>query len=137
MANDGGLSRFRQRMQAIPKAAREAVVPALVKGADEIADTQRRLAPVDDGDLRDSIEVTRPGEGTPAYSQPGGARVAGELEAIVTAGNSHVRYAHLVEHGTTKATAQAFFWPGFRLERKRALTRIRRSITKSIKGTKK
>jgi hypothetical protein len=124
-------------MRAIPQAAREAVIPAILKSAEEIAGLQRTLAPVDAGDLRDSIAVTAPGQSTPAYSQPGGSRVAGALEAVVTAGNSDVRYPHLVEYGTVNAPAQAYFWPGFRLGRKRAATRIKRAVSKAVKGTKK
>lgn len=120
-------------MRAIPQAVREAVKPAIVKSADEIADMQRRLAPEDTGALRDSITVTPPGQATPAYSQPGGSRVASELEAVITAGNSEVRYPHLVEHGTTKAAAQPFFWPGFRLTRKRAATRIKSAVSRAVR----
>jgi len=120
-------------MRALSGAAEKAVLPALVKGASEIAEMQQNLAPVDEGDLRDSIHVTRPGQSTPPYSQPGGSRVAGPLETIVTAGNSDVRYAHLVEHGTTKAAAQPFFWPGFRLGRKRAANRVKRAVAKAVR----
>ena len=55
MADDGSLSRFQRRMQAIPKAVRAAVRPALVKGAEEIAGAARHLAPEDTGALRGSI----------------------------------------------------------------------------------
>lgn len=133
MANDGGLSRFQQRMRAIPEAVREAVKPALVASAEDIASLQRTLAPEETGNLKESIHVTRPGETTPPYSQPGGSRAAGENEAIVTAGNSDVRYAHLVEHGTTKAHAQPFFWPGFRLGRKRAATRVKGAVSRAVR----
>jgi HK97 gp10 family phage protein len=137
MADDGGLARFQKRFRAIPQAARQAVIPAVIRGAEEIAGLQRTLAPVDQGDLRDSIAVTAPGQSTPAYSQPGGSRVAGPLEAIITVGDHDVRYPHLVEYGTTAASAQPFWWPGFRLGRKRAATRIKRAVSKAVKGTKK
>ncbi len=94
---------------------------------------QRQLAPEDTGALEESITVTPPGQATPEYSQPGGSRVAGELEAIVTAGNEDVRYPHLVEHGTTKTHAQPFFWPGFRLTRKRAANRIKGAISRAVR----
>lgn len=134
---DGGLSKFQKRLRAIPEAAREAVVPALVKSAEEIARVQRQLAPVDQGDLRDSIAVTLPGHATPAYSQPGGSRTAGPLEAVITVGNTDVRYPHLVEYGTTTSDAQPFFWPAVRLGRKRATNRIKRAIKKAMKDTAK
>lgn len=135
MSNDGGLSSFQKRMRAVPKSARAAVQPAMLKSAEEVADAMKRLAESsrDSGALIESITVTGPGESTPPYSQPGGARVVDELEVAITAGNAQVRYPHLVEHGTKKANAQPFFWPGFRLSRKRALARIKRAIGKAIK----
>lgn len=138
MAQDGGLARFQARMKALPEAVRKAVQPALVQGAQEIAALQRSAAEAsrDTGDLIDSIAVTGPGGTTPPYSQPGGSKTVGELEAVVTAGNSKVRYAHLVEHGTKKTEAQPFFWPGFRLGRKRATARIKRAISKAVKDSR-
>lgn len=135
MSDDGGLRRFQARMEAIPKAVREAVQPALVKSADETADLMRRMAEGsrDTGALIESITVTGPGQTTPPYSQPGGSYTVRENEAVITAGNSEVRYPHLVEHGTTKAEAQPFFWPGFRLGRKRAAARIKRAMSKAIR----
>ncbi|MFE3837544.1 HK97-gp10 family putative phage morphogenesis protein [Pseudogemmobacter sonorensis] len=127
------LDRLNRRMKAIPLAVREAVKPPLVKGAEEVAAAQRALAPEETGDLKASITVTPPGMPTPAYSQPGGSRVASQLEALVTAGNSDVRYPHLVEHGTAHAPAQPYFWPGFRLTRKRAANRIKRAIAKAVR----
>ena len=134
MANDGGLSRFQRRMQAIPAEVRAAVRPALVAAAEDMAATMRVLAPVDTGALKRSIAVTGPGRATPAYSQPGGSSVVGELQAAVTVGNTDVRYAHLVEYGTARAAAQPFFWPAVRLHRKKATAKIRRAIGKAVRG---
>ncbi|TIX66576.1 MAG: HK97 gp10 family phage protein, partial [Mesorhizobium sp.] len=102
---------------------------------EELAGTMRQLAEPsrDTGALIDSVEVTPPGQSTPPYSQPGGTRVAGELEVIVTAGNEGVRYAHLVEFGTSKAEAQPFFWPAFRLLQKRIQNRTRRAVSKAVR----
>jgi HK97 gp10 family phage protein len=136
LADDGGLSSFQRRMKAVPAAALAAVRPALLKGAEEISGTQRALAPVDSGALRNSITVTGPGESTPPYSQPGGAKVVPQNAVAITAGGTDVRYPHLVEYGTVNAKAQAFFWPGFRFGRKRALNRIKRAIAKAIREAK-
>ena len=136
MANDGGLSSFQKRMRAIPEAARKAVAPAVMKSAYDIADIMEGLAPEDTGDLIGSIAVTGPGQTTPPYSQPGGAMVVPENTAAITVGNSDVRYPHLQEFGTTHHAAQPFFWPGFRMGRKRALDRIKRAIGKAIKEAK-
>lgn len=134
--SDGGLSSFQRRMRAIPEAARKAVQPALVDAAELVADMQRRLAPVDEGDLVASIAVTGPGRQTPPYSQPGGALTVPENAAAVTVGNSEVRYPHLQEFGTTFHAAQPFFWPGFRLTRKAATAKIKRAIGKAVRAAK-
>lgn len=142
-----GLDKLRRKLKAIPKAAKDEARKAVVLGAEEVAAMQRRLAPVDDGDLKDSIHVTKPGETTPPYSQPGGSRTANPEQAIVTAGNTKVRYAHLVEFGTAAHIAggmfagaqipaippQPFFWPGYRALRRRVKSRITRTIKKAIK----
>lgn len=143
-----GLAKLNRKLRAIPKAAKDEARKAVVLGANEIAGLQRRLAPVDDGELRDSIVVTPPGATTPPYSQPGGSQTAGPEQAIITAGNSGVRYPHLVEFGTAPhmqggmfkgaqhpgTAAQPFFWPGYRAMRKRARSRITRTINKAIRS---
>ncbi|WP_312358130.1 HK97-gp10 family putative phage morphogenesis protein [Agrobacterium sp.] len=125
--------RLKRRLNAIPAAVKDAVTPALSKSGAELADTMRRLAPVKTGALRDSITVTLPGQATPPYSQPGGSAVALENQVLVTAGNSDVRYPHLVEYGTSDTAAQPFFWPAYRLNKKRLTTRIKRAIRKAVK----
>lgn len=142
MADDGGLARFQQRMEAVPRAARKAVQPALVKAAEDVAGLQRALAPEKTGDLKASITVTAPGQATPPYSQPGGSMVAPPNAALITVGNSDVRYAHLVEYGHSSGfngstvPPHPFFWPGFRLGRADAAKRIKRAISKAIKEAK-
>jgi len=133
MANNGGLVSFQRRMAAIPRAVRAAVKPALIQGGTEIAKTMEALAPTDKGALKGSIDVTGPGGTTPPYSQPGGSKVVPENAAAITVGNTDVRYPHLQEYGTTRSAAQPFFWPGFRLARKKATARIKRVIGKAIR----
>lgn len=147
MARIDGLAQLQRKFKQMTPAVREAAKAAVIKGAEELAAMQRSLAPVDDGGLRNSIHVTMPGETTPPYSQPGGRRTAFPEEAIVTAGNTHVRYAHLVEFGTAPhvqggqfagtqhpgTRPQPFFWPSYRALRRRIQSRITRSINKAIK----
>lgn len=128
-----GIKRFQQRMQAIPKAVRKATEPALMTSAYEIADMAEQLAPEDTGDLKGSIAVTGPGQQTPPYSQPGGAHTVPENAAAITAGNSDVRYPHLLEYGTSHHPAQPFFWPAYRMLKKRSASRIKRAMTKAVK----
>lgn len=136
MSDDGGLSSFQKRMRAIPLEARRAVVPATMKSAYDIADIMEGLAPEDSGDLINSITVTGPGQQTPAYSQPGGALTVPENSVAITVGNSQVRYPHLQEYGTQHHAAQPFFWPGFRLGRKRALNAIKRAVGAAVRNAR-
>lgn len=134
--SDGGLLKFQRRMKAIPKAARDSIKPALMTGGYEVADSIEALAPEDEGDLKGSVAVTPPEGTTPPYSQPGGSKQVPENAVAVTVGNTDVRYPHLVEFGTRHTPAQPFFWPGFRLARKRASNRIKRAIAKAVREAK-
>lgn len=121
------------RLKAIPKEVLEGVRPALIKSAEEVAGNMRTLAPVNEGDLKESITVTAPGDMTPAYAEGGGKRTAGPQQALVTAGNENVRHGHLLEFGTVKMEAQPFMLPGWRLAKARVTRRISRAIGQAIK----
>ncbi|RCW27804.1 HK97 gp10 family phage protein [Ciceribacter lividus] len=136
MAHDG-LENLMAAFDRVKAAPRKGINKALMSAAEDLASMQRHLAPDDPAtgapDLKTSIAVTGPGEQTPPYSQPGGSRVAGEHEVIVTAGNTEVRYPHLVEYGTSKTEAQPFFWPAVRLLRKSLQQRIDRAGRKAVR----
>lgn len=122
-----------RRLEAIPRNVRAAVAPALTKAGGDLANMQRILAPRDTGALQDSIAVTGPGQQTPPYSQPGGSTLARENQVLVTVGNNDVRYPHLVEYGTADTAAQPYFWPGYRLMKKKLANRIKSAIRKAVK----
>lgn len=135
MAYSPQIQRLVRRLDGIPDAIKRDLQPAVVKSADEVADLQRSLAESsrDTGALIDSIEVTGPGNSTPPYSQPGGSRTAHEVQALVTVGNTDVRYPHLVEYGTKDAPAQPFFWPAVRSLQNRINNRLNRAARKAIR----
>ena len=137
MASDGGIGRLKKRLAAIPTEVKEAVHQSLLKNANTMADTMRKLAPDDPAtdapDLKSSIAVTGPGEQTPAYSQPGGSMVVPENAVAITVGNSDVRYPHLQEYGTTKHAAQPFFWPAVRLHQTKVKQSIKRAVGRAVK----
>lgn len=137
MAKVRGKKRIVKRLEEIPEAVRKQAIPALLQSAEEIVRTMRHLAPERTGDLRRSLVVTPPGGTTPPYSQPGGSQSIKENQVAITAGNTDVRYAHLVEYGTSKAPAQPFFWPAYRLKKKRAVNRIKRAASGAIRKTKR
>ncbi|MEW9522373.1 HK97 gp10 family phage protein [Agrobacterium radiobacter] len=155
MDNDGGLSRIQQRMMAIPKAVRDGVRPAMERAANDIVAIAKTLVPVDDGVLRDSIGWTwgKAPAGSIALATAG----SGELTITIFAGNDEAFYARFVEFGTAGgvlgqrresgkkgkgkkfarthpgSSAQPFFYPAYRLGKKRAVSQIKRAISKSVR----
>lgn len=124
------LNRLRKRMDAIPKSVRAAVRPALERSADELVGTMKRLAPEDDGTLRDSIR-----------KEAG----ANELSVNVTAGgptttrpvrdgaDASYDYSLGQEFGTADMPANPFFFPAVRLLRKKIRSRVKRAIAKAVR----
>lgn len=133
MVKNPGLARLQARLNAIPKRVKEGVKPALEASGKELVGGMRAIVPKDTRELEYSIKYTMGGNRTPAYSQPGGSTVVPENAVMVTVGNSDVRYGHLVEYGTAKAPAQAYFWPTVRSKKKKITNRIKRAVRKAVK----
>lgn len=151
-----GVADLNKRMRAISPNVRKAGRSAMEKGAAEIVDMMKRLAPVEDGDLRDSIDWnwTEKGGGVPLPE--------GNERIVIHAGDERAWYARLVEFGTAPhtiamkrksimsdgetfygkevqhpgSTAHPFFYPAYRTNRKRVKDRIRRATRAALKGTK-
>jgi HK97 gp10 family phage protein len=152
MAKIEGLERLKKRFDRLPANVFDEVGKAIETGANEIADMQKRLAPVRTGALRDSIAVSLDGK-PPRYAafrpKKGRNAVAPEagVTAVITAGNPEVRYAHLVEFGTAPhvvggkfkgaehpgARAEPFFYPAYRVLKRRVRGRISRAFSKGVK----
>lgn len=127
------LTRLQKRLAAIPQRVVEATQPSLQRSAKELIDVMKALAPEDSGALKDSIVSTPGGQSTPPYSQPGGEAVVPANAVAVTAGNTDVRYAHLVEYGTAQAPAQEFFNPAVRLTAPKIKRRTKRDQLKAVR----
>lgn len=145
-----GRDRLRFVLTKLPKEMRTELRKAVIAGAEAIAATQRNLAPVRTGKLRDSIVVTPGNQDPPRYASLKSKKNQfpdPELAAIISAGNSEVRYAHLVEFGAAPhinegrfpgtqnpgAPAQPFFYPGYRARKKEAQRNINKAAKKAIK----
>lgn len=114
--------------------------------ADEMVDLAQSYVPVHTGKLRDSIVATGPGETPPAYAQGAGSGPVPEGAFAVSAGNTKVRYAHLVEYGTKPhvnqgefkgsqnpgARRQPFFWPAYRIVQKKMRARANKALKAAI-----
>ena len=131
-----GRRKLERRLALMPEAARAEIRIAMEKSAAEIVALMKSLVPVDSGDLRDSIAWTW-GEA------PKGALVLGRtrkslaakagLSLTIYAGGGDAYYARFVEFGTVEMAAQPFFFPAWRLGRKRARGRIARAASKAAK----
>ena len=146
-----GRSALLRKLALLPDAARQEIAKAINQSAEEIAAAQRRQAPKRTGALERSIVVSR-GGAVPKYASVGraGATDKGDpdLTVIVSAGNSAVRYAHLVEFGTAPhenkglyegsqhpgAKAKPFFFPVYRSYRKRVKSRMTRATKKTARA---
>lgn len=146
-----GRSALLRKLALLPDAARQEIAKAINQSAEEIAAAQRRQAPKRTGALEKSIVVSR-GGAVPKYASVGraGATDKGDpdLTVIVSAGNSQVRYAHLVEFSTAPHTnkglfegsqhpgtkSQPFFFPVYRAYRKRVKSRITRATKKAARN---
>ncbi len=142
-----GLAKLNRKLAKLPAAAEKRTKEAMGQGANEIVALMKSLVAVDSGELRDSIGWTW-GD-APKYSQKIATVKSGDGKLVITiyAGNSKVRYAHLVEFATKAhenagqfpgtqhpgTKAQPFFFVSYRALRRRTKSRITRAINKSAK----
>lgn len=141
-----------RRMRSMPKVARAEFRKALEKSSDEMSDTAKRFAPVDDGDLKKSIGRTF-GNYRPDNANVRGVAVSGrgdpDLTVTVHAGDEKAWYAALVEFGTQPheqpnnpfnggrhpgSAPHPYFFPAYRLLRKRARSRLATANRKAVKA---
>lgn len=128
MAQVQGLDRLNAKLKALRTQTAAGVKVAVGQAADVVVDMQKKLCPVDTGALRDSIQWTF--GAPPAHSTFRSSSSQNETRAVISAGNSAVRYAHLVEFGHLHQPAHPFFYPGYRAAKKRA----KAIITKGVKA---
>lgn len=146
-----GVKELEKKLLAMPKRVEIAARKAMEKGADELVAMMRRLVPVDQGDLRDSIGWTwgeaPKGSAVLAESEPD----ARGLKITVYATDYKARWIefgtaphNVAEGGGNKSfsgvanahpggRAQPFFFPSYRSLRKRIQSRIKREMKKAIK----
>ncbi len=157
-----GLQSLNKKLRrTIPERVLLLTIDAMEKSADEIVGSMKSFVPVEDGALRDSIGWTwgdiPDGAVIVARSAPNPST---GLRITIYAGDEEAFYARFVEFGTAPhnvgagggsrigrirlavsgtgvqhpgATAQPFFFPGYRLNRKRASRRINRAMRKGIR----
>ncbi|MFG1332530.1 HK97 gp10 family phage protein [Xanthobacter autotrophicus] len=123
---------FRAFLEAKEPVILEGALKSQEANAKEFAREARRKVPRRSGDLRKSIVVTGPGQRTPAYSR-GGAKTVPANTYVVTAGDTHTRYGHIVEHGSKKMRARPFWWNTYRTLRAKFRRRHKAALRRAVK----
>jgi len=132
MARNLSVDQFEQLMRNIPKAVAEELVGTMTAAATQLAGAMKSAVPhgVDGrNELTESIQQ-RPG------SHPLQVKVTagGELTTRSVRRGASVTYDYALanEYGTRKMTAQPFFWPTYRLLKRRIRAQVQRGMKKGI-----
>lgn len=126
------VARLKQRIEAIPADARALVQKALDKSADELVSLQKRAVPVDEGDLRKSIRK-EPGTHDLSIRVEAGGPLT--TKPVRKGKSAQYDYALAIEHGTATRPAEPFFFPAYRLLRRRIKNRLARAVRAAVKKT--
>ena len=132
--------RLQARLAKVPDIARAAAAKAMEEGAAEIVAEMKRLAPVESGKLRDSINWTwgdvPAGSFTIADIRSG--KNSGEqyatLRIKIYAGSREAYYARWQEFGTKNHPAQPFFYVTWSKEKAKFRRRIRAAVRAAIRA---
>ena len=142
-----GKDEFLAQIGRLPQAIREEVRKALTTSAQEATDLMQRFAPVEQGKLRASIDFTfgEAPEGSLSSTSANARAAKGEAglsvtmfagdESTIVTNSRGVRFqnARLQEFGTANMARNPFFFPAYRLTRKRAKSRLQRSVRNGAK----
>lgn len=122
--------RFRKKIAALPGAIHAELMKALVTSGHEINDLQKRFVPVEHGDLAGTIGMLEKPAELQVVLLAGGPATE---KAVIDGKDGDYNYAFAQEFGTREMPANPFFFPGYRLGKKRAKSRISRAITAAAK----
>lgn len=127
MANKS-VERFRRLTEDLQKEVREAAIKELNAQAQSLARTIESVAPKFEGKLAHSVRVV------PGKKDTQVRIVAGGKETIRPSVSSKpYDYARADEFGTVNMPAKPFFFPTYRLMKKKIISAMKRKITKTIK----
>ena len=133
-ANVQGASELSRYLAALPDRVKAPIQAAIDETADEFVAQAKAIAPVapdfevHPGQLRDSIHKEANGR---------------EMSATVLADArdekgrqypAHVEYGHTDERSGAHVPAEPFFWPTYRVTKKRARARVAKALRQVVKG---
>lgn len=127
MANKS-VERFRRLTEDLRKEVHDAAVKELNEQAGQLANLIESVAPKFEGKLAHSVRVVPGKKDTQVRIVAGG-----QLTIRPSVSSKPFDYARADEFGTVNMPAQPFFFPTYRLRKKKIISAMKRKITKSIK----
>ena len=116
--NDRNRSKYRKKFEGLAKVPSTALPGPMKEYCEEIADRVRQLAPVDEGELRDSVVVERPWNH--------GERHLWQVAVLSD-------HAAAVEYGTHVMTARPYFRPAISERRATLKTFVTSGLDRGVK----
>lgn len=130
-----GLEQLQRRWSAIPAKVKAAVEAAMERVAEDVVRDMRKLAPKGaTGDLVRSISWTwgEAPKGSMTIGKTEQGRAYGAMVLTIYAGGGDAFYARFQEFGTVDMAANPFFFPVWRIWRRRVRGRIAAAIRRAI-----
>lgn len=118
-----------RKLTRLPAKMKERVAEVMAKQADEIVAMMKRLVPVDEGDLRDSI-AWKWGRRAPKGAMSVATVDGGDLAITIYTTDFKARWQ---EFGTVKMAANPFFFVSWRASRKGIRRRIQGALRQAAK----
>ncbi|MCV9907053.1 HK97 gp10 family phage protein [Brucella sp. HL-2] len=129
-----GMEKLKRKLARIPDAVKARAQSDLTLAGREVNMQQRSFVPVDDGTLRGSIRTEPLTDGTIGVSIVAGGPSTRKVVRKSAKGNApSYDYALAVEYGTKNMAPKAFFWPGYKLGKKKAMRRARFGIRRALR----
>lgn len=126
MSKNNGLEAFRRKLARVPKSIRTQVDATNLKSAQEFVANARAAAPKDEHDLARTIRHHATDTGGQIV------RAGGDETKVATPSGSY-DYARAQEFGTSEHAANPYFFPIYRLFKKRWVSRRSRALNKAFK----
>lgn len=115
--------RLRRRMKGIPVGVRKALKAQNAINAADLVAVQKTFAAASFSDPTGQLQATIKHQDVSDSTR---------ISQRVTAGGSGTPYAAWVEFGTSKNGARPFFWPAYRLMKRRMKARMSRAAKKAV-----
>ena len=128
MAPNLSVQRFRKLTEELKKEVHDEAVRELNNQAQDLAKTITAVAPEEEGGLKQSVRVI-PGKRDTTVRVVAG----GKLTIRPAVSSKPYDYARADEFGTVNMPAQPFFFPTYRLKKKKMISAMKRKINASIK----